>query len=89
MPQIEVNVDTYVDVDIDVTEVLDECSESEIKDVLVWLEDSGYLLAGKKVDVNANYDETDFDESVMKLSHLYLQIKPEEWAMIKSIIDKY
>lgn len=85
MPQIEINVDTYVDV----TEILEECSESEIKEVLEWLEDSGYLLEGKKVDTNANYDEVKFAQSVNKLSHLYLQLKPEEWAIIKSIIDKY
>lgn len=89
MPQIEVNVDTYVDVDIDVLDVIEECSDSEIRDVLNYLEENDIIRGRQRVNPKANHDEVQFYKSVDKLSGLYLQMSPSDWETIQKVIEKY
>lgn len=89
MPQIEVNVDTYVDVDIDVLDVIEECSDSEIEDVLDYLEENNIIRGKQRVNANANHDEVEFHKAVDKLSGLYLQMSPSDWEIIQKVIENY
>jgi hypothetical protein len=89
MPTIEVNVDTYVDVDVDIIDILEECSKSEIEDILGYLEENEFISGKQKIDLNATYDEVEFNKVVNKLSRLYLQIDQEDWKTIQKLIEKY
>lgn len=89
MPTIEVNVNTYVDVDVDIIDILEECSKSEIEDILGYLEENEFISGKQKIDLNATYDEVEFNEVVNKLSRLYLQIDQEDWKTIQKLIEKY
>lgn len=89
MPKVKVNIDTYVDVEVDVVEVIEECSNSEIRDVLDYLERNNIIRSMQRVDPKANHDEVEFYKSVDKLSGLYLQMSPSDWKTIQKIIGKY
>lgn len=89
MPQIEVNVDTYVDVEVDVLDVIEECSDSEIRDVLNYLEENNIIMGKQRINPNANHDEVEFHKTVNKLSGLYVQISPSDWETIQKVIEKY
>jgi hypothetical protein len=89
MPTIEVNVETSVDVDVNIIDILEECSKSEIEDILGYLEENEFISGKQKIDLNATYDEVEFNEVVNKLSRLYLQIDQEDWKTIQKLIEKY
>ena len=89
MPQLEVNVDTYVDVEVDVLDVIEECSDSEIRDVLAYLEENDIIMGKQRINPNANHDEVEFHKAVNKLSGLYLQMSPSDWEVIQTLINKY
>ena len=89
MPTIEVNVETSVDVDVNIIDILEECSKSEIEDILGYLEENEFISGKQKIDLNATYDEVEFNKVVNKLSRLYLQIDQEDWKTIQKLIEKY
>jgi hypothetical protein len=89
MAKIEVNVDTYVDVDIDVIDVIEECSDSEIIKVLEYLVENDFISEGQKINSKSTYGEIEFNKNVTKLFGLYLQLTPSDWEIIQKIIDKY
>lgn len=89
MPQIEVNVDTYVDVEVDVLDVIEECSDSEIEDVLDYLEENDIIMGKQRINPKATHDEVEFHKAVNKLSGLYVQISPSDWETIHKVIEKY
>jgi len=89
MPTVEVNVETSVDVDVDIIDILEECSKSEIEDILGYLEENEFISGKQKIDLNATYDEVEFNKVVNKLSRLYLQIDQEDWKTIQKLIEKY
>ena len=89
MARVEVNVDTYVDVEVDVLDVIEECSDSEIEDVLDYLEENNIIRGKQRVNQNANHDEVEFHKAVDKLSGLYLQMSPSDWEIIQTLINKY
>lgn len=89
MARIEVNVDTYVDVDVDVRDIIEECSPSEIRDVLDYLQGKNFISGRNRINPKASHYEVEFDVAVNKLSGLYLQITATDWDIIKEIIEKY
>jgi hypothetical protein len=89
MPRIEVNVDTYVDVEVDALDVVEECSDSEIRDILNYLEENDFILGIHRVNPKATHGEVEFNKAVNKLSRLYLQLDQEDWATIQKLIEKY
>jgi glyceraldehyde-3-phosphate dehydrogenase/erythrose-4-phosphate dehydrogenase len=89
MPTVEVNVETSVDVDVNIIDILEECSKSEIEDILGYLEENEFISGKQKIDLNATYDEVEFNKVVNKLSRLYLQIDQEDWKTIQKLIEKY
>lgn len=89
MARVEVNVDTYVDVEVDVLDVIEECSDSEITDILNYLEENDIITGKQRINPKANHDEVEFHKAVNKLSGLYLQMSPSDWEIIQKVIEKY
>ena len=57
----------YLDMDIDVDDFLDECSASEIKEVIKWLVESGYIEDPEISKKARGSSSQIFDEAVRKL----------------------
>lgn len=89
MPEISVDVDTSVDIDVDIIDILDECDSAEIDEAIEYLQKEGFLRGKTVIKANASYEEEVFAETVDKLAELYLRISPEDWAIVKTVIDKY
>ena len=78
MPEIEVNVDQYIDVDVNVEDFLDACSESEIEEVIEWLSEHDTCL-------NIN-DDTNKD--LIKLINV-ISLTVEDEILLNNIANKY
>jgi len=78
MPEIEVNVDQSIDVDVNVEDFLDACSESEIEEVIEWLSENDYKLT---INDDANKD-------LVKLISV-ISLTTEDEILIKQIANKY
>lgn len=89
MPTIEVNVDTYVDVDVDIVEVIEECTSSEMISLLDYLEENNYIKGEMRIDPDASHAEVEFQTTIHKLSKLYLQITQEDLDVLEKIAKKY
>jgi len=78
MPEIEVNVDQYIDVDVNVEDFLDACDESEIEEVIEWLAENDY-----KLNIN---DDTNKD--LIKLINV-ISLTVEDEILLNNIANKY
>ena len=78
MAELEVNVDQFIDVDVDVEDFLDACSESEIEDVIEWLNENDY-----NITVN---DDTNKD--LIKLMNV-ISLTIEDEILLNNIANKY
>ena len=92
MPEVRVettvDIDEYVDVDIE--DILDDCSELEIKAVISWLKDNDYLINEQIInDSTMSLSEENFHKNVQKLSELYFAMSVEDSAVIETILNKY
>ena len=76
MPSI--NINEYVNVDVD--DFLNDCTTSEIEDVLEWLKDNDHYVSSS----NAK----DVDDDLIKLVNC-LSLTNEDEEIIKSIANKY
>jgi len=76
----EINVD--VDVDVDVVDFLDECSTSEIEEVMEWLDENDYSIQ-RSLNI-----EKDIDEDLIKLINC-VSITTEDEELIKEIASRY
>jgi len=90
MPTIYTNVD--VDVDIEIDEFVDSCSERNIKNLIMYLAQSGHL----KPSLSTYIDETkmtageaDFHDKMNILATKYHQMSVEEIDTIENIYNKY
>jgi hypothetical protein len=91
MPEVQVtttiDVDEYVDVDI--ADILDECSEKELEAVVEYLVDNEVIKANRVLPKYISKSEEEFNNNVEKLSELYLAISIEDSAVINKILKKY
>jgi hypothetical protein len=78
MPEIEVNVDQYIDVDVNVEDFLDACDESEIEEVIDWLAENNYKLN------LGNYTNKD----LIKLINV-ISLTVEDEILLNNIANKY
>ena len=78
MAELEVNVDQFIDVDVDVEDFLDACSESEIEDIIEWLNENDY-----NITVN---DDTNKD--LIKLMNV-ISLTIEDEILLNNIANKY
>ena len=88
MPTIYANVD--VDVDFEIDEIVDSCSDREIKKLIRYLSSAGHLSKFKVLDEsNMTANEIEFNEQLIALSEKYYQMTKEEIDLIASLYDKY
>ena len=83
----EVNVDEYVDVDldIDVDEYYDEMDESDKKEMARLLTRSGYI----EVDPSTGRSSWEFDEAIIKLRQNYYTLTKEETDLIIKLSKRF
>ena len=67
-----------VEVDIDVEDFLDECSETEIEEVIEWLKNNNY-----KINI-----EEDTNEDLIKLMNV-ISLTVEDEILLNNIANKY
>ncbi len=90
----EVRVETTVDIDeyfdVEIEDILDDCSELEIKAAISWLKDNDYLVNEQIInDSTMSLSEENFHKNVQKLSELYFAMSVEDCAVIETILNKY
>jgi hypothetical protein len=83
----EVNVDEYVDVDldIDVEEYFEEMDEDECKEMASLLTKEGYIEA----DPSTGRSSWEFDEAMIKLKQNYYALTNEETDLIISLAKRF
>jgi hypothetical protein len=88
MPTIYANVD--VDVDFEIDEIVDSCSDREIKSLISYLASAGHLSKFKVLDESRmTANEIEFNEQLIALSEKYYQMPREEIDLIVSLYNKY
>ena len=89
MPTIYTYVDAEVDVDIDVIEFVDSCSEKEMKELINYLTKEDYITGLAKDESNMTSGEIEFNNQISLLSDKYYQMTKEETDLIESLYNKY
>ena len=89
MPTIYTYVDTEVDVEIDVIEFIDSCSEKEMNELINYLTKEGYVNGLVKDESKMTSGEIDFNNQMSLLSDKYYQMTNEETALIETLYNKY
>lgn len=89
----EVNVDEWFDADVDlsVEEFVDECSDSEIKELITYLKDMDYLssdMTGTGV-VDKSINEIEYETMVTKLHGRYHSLTDEEYEGLKKLTSRF
>jgi len=86
-----VNVDTTVDVnedvDVEVEEMLDNCDDEEIQQVIQWLKDNEFI---NNSDLESRtFPHQQFHNSVTAIVNNYYLLTPEEQSTVEAIANKY
>ena len=76
------------ELDIDVENFIESCSNKEIEDMIEILIDSGYVEKIKSINNRSMLDNI-WNENISKLLDLRLRITPKEEEKILKIINKY
>jgi hypothetical protein len=77
------------DIDVDVDEFLDECSTSEIEEVIDWLRDSGYLTPlDEAIDGPQSFQDEDFNNALLKLVGNRYKLSVEDEQTIMAIANR-
>jgi ribosomal protein S8 len=76
------------ELDIDVEDFIESCSNKEIEDMIEILIDSGYVEKIKSINNRSMLDNI-WNENISKLLDLRLRITPKEEEKILKIINKY
>ena len=84
----EFNYDGYVD--IDPSDYVDACSDSEIEDLIECLIDYDYLKnTTKKVDEQESVMEWEFNQIIEKITSNYIRLTSEEEEMLRKIASRF
>lgn len=81
---------TNVDVDVEIDEFVDSCSDREMKKLIDYLQRAGHL--GKfniKDETKMTANEIEFRDKMSSLSDKYYQISVEEIETIETLYNKY
>jgi hypothetical protein len=81
-------VEVDVDIDVDVDDFLNECSSSEIKEVIDWLRDNDELSVGSVPKRSKNIMDIEWDKVIEKLHSNRIQLTPAEEEFIKTIVNR-
>lgn len=77
------------DLDIEVDEFLDDCSSSEIQEVIQWLKDSDYLPQNVATsESQQSFQDAEFDEALMNLVGKRFKLSLEDEKSIMTISNK-
>lgn len=79
-----------VDVDIEIDEFVDSCNERDMKNLIRYLQEEGYL--GKfniKDETKMTPNEIEFREKMLLLSDKFYQMTMEESELIENLYNKY
>lgn len=90
MPSILVNVDTEIDVDVEVNDFLEDCDDSEIDEIVDWLQNNGHLRetsVDKITEVCAT--EAEYMEALDKLYTKWNMLSKEEEQFILNIAKRF
>ena len=88
MPNILVPVDTEIDVDVNVKDFLEDCSDYEIEEAIDWLKDKDYL---KNTDIDRQVcaTELEFIEALDKIYKKWNVLPKEETDFIINISKRF
>lgn len=77
----------YTDnLDIEVDDFLDDCSSSEIQEVIQWLKESDYLPQNVATsEVEQSFQDAEFDGALMNLVGKRFKMTPEQEGVIINI----
>lgn len=92
MPEIlvETTVDVSEYVDVDIEDMLDDCSEKEIENAINWLKEHDYLTNEQIVQPHdLSYSEEQFYAKLDKLSELYFTISADDLEILEELLKKY
>jgi hypothetical protein len=82
----------YIDVDIDVDEFVNACSQREIKELINILKDDGRLHdpESNSLDlIDGSLEDSEWNDVLKKLAGIRLQMSVEDIAQISKIARKY
>jgi hypothetical protein len=88
MATIYTNVD--VDVDIEIDEFVDSCSERELQMLVRYLQEAGYLdKSNIRDESKMTSNEIEFRDKMSLLSDKFYQMTIEEAELIENLYNKY
>lgn len=79
-----------VDVDIEIDEFVDSCNERDMKNLIRYLQEEGYL--GKfniKDETKMTANEIEFREKMLLLSDKFYQMTLDDAEFIENLYNKY
>jgi hypothetical protein len=88
MPSILVNVDTEIDVDVEVKDFLDDCDTSEIDEVIDWLKDNKHIK-DTHIDRQVCATESEFIEALDKIYTKWNVLSKEEETIILNLAKRF
>ena len=89
MPNILVPVDTEIDVDVNVQDFLEDCSDYEIEEAIDWLKDKDYL---KNTDIDRQvcaWTELEYIEALDKIYTKWNVLTKEETDFVLNIAKRF
>ena len=90
MPNVNVTIEVNEYVDVDIEDILDECTEEDIESIFTWLDENGYFIKIDKPNpLKMLHTEEKFYEDVEKLATLYFRLSKEDNDIINKILSKY
>ena len=88
MATIYTNVD--VDVDIEIDEFVDSCSEKDLQMLIRYLQEAGYLdKSNIRDESKMTSNEIEFRDKMSLLSDKFYQMTIEEAELIENLYNKY
>ena len=88
MPNILVNVDTEIDVDVEVKHFLEDCNTSEIDEIIDWLKENKHIK-DTHIDRQVCVTELEFIEALDKLCTKWNALSKEEEAFIVNLAKRF
>ena len=88
MPNILVPVDTEIDVDVNVQDFLEDCSDYEIEEAIDWLKDKNYL---KNTDIDRQVcaTELEYKKALDKIYTKWNVLTKEETDFVLNIAKRF
>lgn len=78
------------DIDVEVDDFMEECSKSEIEEVIQWLKDCDYVTDNDIINVNTSPLDNEYMSMISKLNDPLsgVRLSNEDLEILKQITDK-